>query len=77
MSVGREFFECSRYPESHHGFQYIPDCSQLDEEEKVNVLKCVYIGLAVPENNGKLLRWFKELSESSGIGTVVRAVNSL
>ncbi len=51
--------------------------SQLDEEEKVNVLKCVYIGLAVPENNGKLLRWFKELSESSGIGTVVRAVNSL
>ena len=50
---------------------------QLDEEEKVNVLKCVYIGLAVPENNGKLLRWFKELSESSGIGTVVRAVNSL
>ena len=51
--------------------------SQLDEEEKVNVLKCVYIGLAVPENNGKLLRWFKDLSESSGIGTVVRAVNSL
>ena len=51
--------------------------SQLDEEEKVNVLKCMYIGLAVPENNGKLLRWFKELSESSGIGTVVRAVNSL
>ena len=51
--------------------------SQLDEEETVNVLKCVYIGLAVPENNGKLLRWFKELSESSGIGTVVRAVNSL
>ena len=51
--------------------------SQLDEEEKVNVLKCVYIGLAVPENNGKLLRWFKELNESSGIGTVVRAVNSL
>ena len=51
--------------------------SQLDEEEKVNVLKCVYIGLAVPENNGKLLRWFKELSESSGIGTVVRSVNSL
>ena len=51
--------------------------SQLDEEEKVNVLKCVYIGLAVPENNGKLLCWFKELSESSGIGTVVRAVNSL
>ena len=51
--------------------------SQLDEEDKVNVLKCVYIGLAVPENNGKLLRWFKELSESSGIGTVVRAVNSL
>ena len=51
--------------------------SQLDEEEKVNVLKCVYIGLAIPENNGKLLRWFKELSESSGIGTVVRAVNSL
>lgn len=51
--------------------------SQRDEEEKVNVLKCVYIGLAVPENNGKLLRWFKELSESSGIGTVVRAVNSL
>ena len=41
------------------------------------MLKCVYIGLAVPENNGKLLRWFKELSESSGIGTVVRAVNSL
>lgn len=50
--------------------------SQLEEEEKVNVLKFIYIGLAKPENNGKLLRWFKEISESSGIGTVVRAVNS-
>ena len=50
---------------------------ELNEEEKSQVLKCIYIGLAVPENNGKLLRWFNAISESSGIGTVVRAVNSL
>lgn len=50
---------------------------ELNEEEKSQVLKCIYIGLAVPENNGKLLRWFNSISESSGIGTVVRAVNSL
>lgn len=50
---------------------------ELEEEEKSKVLKCIYIGLAVPENNGKLLRWFSEISESSGIGTVVRAVNAL
>ena len=50
---------------------------ELNEEEKSQVLKCIYIGLGVPENNGKLLRWFNAISESSGIGTVVRAVNSL
>ena len=50
---------------------------ELNEEEKSQVMKCIYIGLAVPENNGKLLRWFNAISESSGIGTVVRAVNSL
>lgn len=50
---------------------------ELNEEEKSQVLKCIYIGLEVPENNGKLLRWFNAISESSGIGTVVRAVNSL
>lgn len=51
--------------------------NELKEEEKSKVLKCIYIGLAVPENNGKLLRWFGEISQSSGIGTVVRAVNSM
>ena len=51
--------------------------NELEEEEKSRVLKCIYIGLAVPENNGKLLRWFNEITQSSGIGTVVRAVNSL
>ena len=50
---------------------------ELNEEEKSQVLKCIYIGLGVPENNGKLLRWFNAISESSGIGTVVLAVNSL
>ena len=50
---------------------------ELNEEEKSQVLKCIYIGLGVRENNGKLLRWFNAISESSGIGTVVRAVNSL
>jgi len=51
--------------------------SELTEEEKSKVMKCIYIGLAVPENNGKLLRWFSEINKSCGIGTVVRAVNSL
>lgn len=51
--------------------------NELEEEEKSRVLKCIYIGLAVPENNGKLLRWFNEITQGSGIGTVVRAVNSL
>ena len=51
--------------------------NELEEEEKSRVLKCIYIGLAVPENNGKVLRWFNEITQSSGIGTVVRAVNSL
>ena len=50
---------------------------ELNEEEKSQVSKCIYIGLGVPENNAKLLRWFNAISESSGIGTVVRAVNSL
>ena len=51
--------------------------SQLEEEEKSHVLKCLYIGLAKPDNNGKLLKWFQCISESSNIGTVIRAVNSL
>ena len=50
---------------------------ELNEEEKSQVLKCIYIGLGVPENNGKLLRWFNAISESYGIGTVVSAVNYL
>lgn len=51
--------------------------SQLDDEEKPRLLKSIYIGLANPENNGKLLKWFNEISESSNIGVVVKAVNSL
>jgi hypothetical protein len=50
---------------------------QLTDEEKSMVLKCVYTGLANPVNNGKLLRWFKEINEASDIGTIVRAVNSM
>lgn len=51
--------------------------SQLEEEEKSHLLKCIYIGLSTPENNGKLLKWFQIITEASSIGTVVRAVNSL
>ena len=51
--------------------------AHLNDEEKQRLLKVLYIGLAKPENNGKLLSLFNRITESTNIGTVVRAVNSL
>ena len=48
---------------------------QLSDQEKTVLLKCIYIGLSKPANNGKLLKWFNAITEESNIGTVVRAIN--
>ncbi len=48
--------------------------AQLSPELEDNLMKYIYRGLTIPQNNSMLLEWHAQLVNKAGIGCVVRAL---
>lgn len=48
--------------------------SDLNDEERTNLLKYVYKNMALGEDCGKLLQWHNALTEVGGLGMIARAM---